>query len=88
MIYYARRAGIGFNIVPIAREIEASIHDPDFQTWADRLAARIAFIYRRDFFTTLAFILVALGEPVCWRSWFHFLPSWKLLISAAGHGVS
>lgn len=61
MIYYARRAGIGFNIVPIAREIEASIHDPDFQTWADRLAARIAFIYRRDFFTTLAFILVALG---------------------------
>lgn len=61
MIHYARRAGIGFNIVPIAREIETSIHDPDFQTWADRLAARIAFIYRRDFFTTLAFILVALG---------------------------
>ncbi len=61
MIYYARRAGIGFNIVPIAREIEASIHDPDFQTWADRLAARIAFIYRRDFFTTLAFVLIVLG---------------------------
>lgn len=61
MIYYARRAGIGFNIVPIAREIEASINDPDFQTWADRLAARIAFIYRRDFFTTLAFVMIALG---------------------------
>ncbi|RFT15708.1 MAG: CTP:Inositol-1-phosphate cytidylyltransferase [Candidatus Saccharicenans subterraneus] len=61
MIHYARRAGIGFNIVPIAREIETSIHDPDFQTWADRLASRIAFIYRRDFFTTLAFVLIALG---------------------------
>ncbi len=61
MIYYARRAGIGFNIVPIVREIEDSIHDPDFQTRADRLAARIAFIYRRDFFTTLAFVLIVIG---------------------------
>ena len=61
MVFYARKAGIGFNIVPIAREIESSIQQPDFQTRADRLAARIAFIYRRDFFTTLAFILIVLG---------------------------
>ncbi|MGQ9800556.1 MAG: CDP-alcohol phosphatidyltransferase family protein [Candidatus Saccharicenans sp.] len=61
MISYARRAGIGFNIVPIAREIEASINDPDFQTWADRIAARIAFIYRRDFFTVLACFLILVG---------------------------
>lgn len=61
MIYYARRAGIGFNIVPIAREIEASIKEPDFRNWADRLAAKIAFIYRRDFFTTLAFFIIVLG---------------------------
>ncbi|MCR4395109.1 MAG: CDP-alcohol phosphatidyltransferase family protein [Candidatus Saccharicenans sp.] len=61
MIFYARRAGIGFNIVPIASEIEASINDPDFQTWADRLAARMAFIYRRDFFTVLACLLILVG---------------------------
>jgi len=61
MIFYARRAGIGFNIVPIVREIEASIKDPDFQTWADRIAARIAFIYRRDFFTVLACLLILVG---------------------------
>ena len=61
MIFYARRAGIGFNIVPIVREIEASINDPDFQTWADRIAARIAFIYRRDFFTVLACLLILVG---------------------------
>ncbi|MBC7349154.1 MAG: CDP-alcohol phosphatidyltransferase family protein [Candidatus Aminicenantes bacterium] len=61
MISYARRAGIGFNIVPIAREIEASINEPDFQTWADRIAARMAFIYRRDFFTVLACFLILVG---------------------------
>ncbi|MDI6850025.1 MAG: CDP-alcohol phosphatidyltransferase family protein [Candidatus Saccharicenans sp.] len=61
IIYYARRAGIGFHIHPIALEIEASILDPDFQNWADRIASKIAFIYRRDFFTTLAFVLIVLG---------------------------
>ncbi len=61
IIYYARRAGIGFHIHPIALEIQASILDPDFQNRADRIASKIAFIYRRDFFTTLAFVLIALG---------------------------
>lgn len=61
MIFYARKAGIGFNIVPIVREIEASIYHPEFRTWVDRVAARIAFIYRRDFFTVLACVLILVG---------------------------
>lgn len=61
LISYARKAGTGFNIVPIVREIEASINHPDFQTWIDRIAARIAFIYRRDFFTVLACGLILVG---------------------------
>jgi len=61
MVNHARKSGIGFNITPIAREVEASIQDPNFQNWFDRLAAHLAFIYRRDFFTMASFVLIVLG---------------------------
>jgi|YelNatPaOPRAMG01_1025707.scaffolds.fasta_scaffold87234_1 phosphatidylglycerophosphate synthase len=62
LIAYARKTGIGRNIIAVVKEVEASVNDPDFQNWYDRLAARIAFIYRRDFFATAAFILICAGQ--------------------------
>jgi phosphatidylglycerophosphate synthase len=61
LINYSRKTGIGRNIVAVVKEVEASIKDPDFQNWFDRLASRIAFVYRRDFFATAAFVLIVLG---------------------------
>ncbi|MBC7362990.1 MAG: CDP-alcohol phosphatidyltransferase family protein [Candidatus Aminicenantes bacterium] len=62
LIAYARKTGIGRNIIAVVKEIEASVSDPDFQNWYDRLAARIAFVYRRDFFATAAFVLICTGQ--------------------------
>jgi len=50
LINYARKTGLGFNIVTVVKEIEATKNLPQFQTAFDRLAANLAFIYRRDFF--------------------------------------
>lgn len=62
LIAYARKTGIGRNIIAVVKEVEASVNDPDFQNWYDKLAARLAFIYRRDFFATAAFVLIAAGQ--------------------------
>ncbi|MCX8160722.1 MAG: CDP-alcohol phosphatidyltransferase family protein [Candidatus Saccharicenans sp.] len=61
LINYARKNGLGYNIVAVVKEIEASKNLPRFQTAFDRLAASLAFIYRRDFFSTAAFIMIAAG---------------------------
>ncbi len=61
LIRYARKSGIGHNIVRVVKEIEAASGDPEFRKSVDKLAARIAFIYRRDFFSTAAFLLILLG---------------------------
>ncbi|MDI6845090.1 MAG: CDP-alcohol phosphatidyltransferase family protein [Candidatus Saccharicenans sp.] len=61
LIRYARKSGIGHNIVRVVKEIEAASGDPEFRKPVDKLAARIAFIYRRDFFSTAAFLLILLG---------------------------
>lgn len=61
LINYARKTGLGYNIVPVVKEVEASRNLPQFQTAFDRLAASLAFIYRRDFFSTAVFILIVAG---------------------------
>lgn len=73
LINYSRKTGIGRNIVAVVKEVEASIKDPDFQSWFDRLASKIAFVYRRDFFATAAFVLIALG-----------LARWTMVVVAFG----
>lgn len=61
LIFYSRRTGLGHNIVAVVKEIEASRNYPEFQKVFDRLAARVAFVYRRDFFATASFVLIACG---------------------------
>lgn len=61
LINYARKTGLGYNIVAVVKEVEASRNLPAFQTAFDRLAASLAFIYRRDFFSTAAFIMIVVG---------------------------
>lgn len=61
LINYARKTGLGYNIVAVVKEVEASRNLPGFQTAFDRLAARLAFIYRRDFFSFAVFILIVAG---------------------------
>ncbi len=58
---YTRRTGIGNNIVAIVKDIEKSGGQPGFAGMVDRIAAKIAPVYRRDFFATWAFIFIALG---------------------------
>jgi phosphatidylglycerophosphate synthase len=58
---YTRRTGIGNNIVAIVKDIEKSGGQPGFAGIVDRIAAKIAPVYRRDFFATWAFIFIALG---------------------------
>jgi CDP-L-myo-inositol myo-inositolphosphotransferase len=58
---YTKRTGIGNNIVAIVKDIEKSCDQPGFVGMVDRIAAKIAPVYRRDFFATWAFIFIALG---------------------------
>ena len=58
---YTRRAGIGNNIISIIKDVEKNGAQPGFTGALDRIAAKIAPVYRRDFFATWAFIFIALG---------------------------
>lgn len=61
LINYTRKTGLNFNIVAVVKEVEASQGLPGFQNVLDRLASRLAFIYRRDFFSFAAFVLIVAG---------------------------
>ncbi|MCR4395107.1 MAG: hypothetical protein NUW07_00055 [Candidatus Saccharicenans sp.] len=61
LINYARKTGLNYNIVAVVKEVEASQDKPGFKNPLDRLASRLAFIYRRDFFSMAAFILIVAG---------------------------
>ncbi|HAR36535.1 MAG TPA: hypothetical protein DCR87_06500 [Acidobacteria bacterium] len=61
LINYARKTGLNYNIVAVVKEVEASQNLPGFQNVLDRLASRLAFIFRRDFFSLAAFILIVVG---------------------------
>jgi phosphatidylglycerophosphate synthase len=59
MAKYTRRTGIGNNIISIVKDIEKSSCRPGFAGRLDWLAARVAPIFRRDFFATGAFVIIA-----------------------------
>jgi phosphatidylglycerophosphate synthase len=62
---YTKRTGIGNNIIAVVKDIEKNGGQPGFTGVLDRIAAKIAPVYRRDFFATWAFIFIALrGAPV------------------------
>jgi phosphatidylglycerophosphate synthase len=58
---YTKRTGIGNNIIAIVKDIEKNGGQPGFMGALDWIAAKIAPVYRRDFFATWAFIFIALG---------------------------
>jgi len=59
---YAQRSGIGNYIVAVVKDIEKSAGRPGFTGKLDWIASRIAPIYRRDFFSTWAFLLIIFGR--------------------------
>ena len=58
---FMRKKKLGNYVVGVVKDIEQSAGRPGFNGRLDRMAAKIAFIYRRDFFSTVAFIVIALG---------------------------
>lgn len=58
---YMKKARLGNLVVGVVKDIERSAGQPGFSGHLDAIAAKIAFIYRRDFFSTMAFIVIGLG---------------------------
>jgi len=58
---FMKKKKLGNYVVGVVKDIEQSAGRPGFSGRLDRAAAKIAFIYRRDFFSTGAFIVIALG---------------------------
>ena len=58
---YTQRSGIGNYIVAVVKDIEKSAGGPGFSGKIDWIASKIAPIYRRDFFSTWAFLLILFG---------------------------
>jgi CDP-L-myo-inositol myo-inositolphosphotransferase len=58
---FMKNAKLGNLVVGVVKDIEGSPGRPGFTGRLDAAAAKIAFIYRRDFFSMVAFIVIALG---------------------------
>ncbi len=58
---FMKNAKLGNLVVGVVKDIEGSPGRPGFTGRLDGAAAKIAFIYRRDFFSMAAFILIGLG---------------------------
>jgi phosphatidylglycerophosphate synthase/choline kinase len=58
---FMKKARLGNLVVGVVKDIEASAGRPGFSGRLDAIAAKIAFIYRRDFFSTVAFVVIGLG---------------------------
>lgn len=56
-----KKKRLGNYVVGVVKDIEQSAGRPGFSGRLDRIAGKIAFIYRRDFFSMGAFIIIALG---------------------------
>ncbi|MDD8019965.1 MAG: CDP-alcohol phosphatidyltransferase family protein [Acidobacteriota bacterium] len=59
---YTRTSGIGKKIFLVAKEIEARPEKEKKLAIIDKVASRLAFTVRRDFFATFIFALLALGQ--------------------------
>lgn len=64
LYHLTKKAGIGNKIYLVAKQVEAQGQSKKDVSLADRLAAKLAFALRRDFFATLVFGLLALNLPV------------------------
>jgi hypothetical protein len=91
---YSRSSGIGKKIFLVAKEIESRPEKEKKLSLVDKIAAKVAFAVRRDFFATLVFILLALKQaPVLvyiitfgWlieSVYFHFYVHKKLVSQSA-----
>jgi phosphatidylglycerophosphate synthase len=58
---FMKKVKLGNYVVGVVKDIERTAGRPGFTGRLDGMAAQIAFIYRRDFFSTVAFIVIALG---------------------------
>ena len=61
LVRYMKRKRLGNNIVAIAKEIEANGAKPGLMGRLDAVASKLAFVYRRDFFSTAACLIVLAG---------------------------
>jgi len=60
LYHLSKASGIGSKIYLVAKEVEAQGQKKKETSVADRLAAKLAFALRRDFFATMVFLLLAL----------------------------
>lgn len=58
---HMRKAKLGNNVIGVVKDIERSAGRPGFTGRLDGLAAKIGFIYRRDFFATLVCLIILAG---------------------------
>lgn len=91
---YSRSSGIGKKIFLVAKEIESRPEKEKKLSLVDKIAAKVAFAVRRDFFATAVFVLLALGQApaviylICFGSlvesvYFHFYVHKKLVSQSA-----
>ena len=91
---YSRSSGIGKKIFLVAKEIESRPEKEKKLSLVDKIAAKVAFAVRRDFFATAVFVLLALGQApvviylICSGSlaesiYFHFYVQKKLVSQSA-----
>jgi len=58
---YTRASGIGNKIFLVAKEVETKPKKEGKLSFFDRLASKLAFAVRRDFFATIVFLMMAAG---------------------------
>jgi CDP-L-myo-inositol myo-inositolphosphotransferase len=61
LVRYMKRVKLSNNIVAIVKDIESSAGKSGVGSRIDAVAAKIAFIYRRDFFSTAACLIILAG---------------------------
>jgi len=58
---FMKKKKLGNYVVGVVKDIEGTAGRPGFSGRLNRVAAKIAFIYRRDFFSMASFIAIAVG---------------------------
>lgn len=61
LFVYTRKSGLRSNIVMVAKTIEKKPRLTGSANFLDKIASRLAFVVRRDFFATLVFLLMLVG---------------------------
>lgn len=58
---YMAKTSLGNNVIGVVKDIERSAGQPGFRGRIDSIAAKIGFIYRRDFFATAVCLVILAG---------------------------